>query len=375
MDPLVSIVIPVYNGANYMREAIDSALAQTYSNIEVIVVNDGSNDDGATKKIAKSYGDKIRYFEKKNGGVSTALNFGIQKMRGQYFSWLSHDDLYFPNKVQTEIDALRKAGDMSKIVYSNWASMVMPARTVTEYNGTRPYRQEFLETGAFTTIFQFISGCSLLIPKIYFDAYGGFDTKYRAVQDYKKWFEMFRGKRLIYLRDTLIISRSHPQQTGKTYSKVAEEERWLYKWLVQSFDSDDIVGSGLKDMYHFYSAVFTKFLVMSFADVYLYAFQKLKELPETPDTDEKINQLINFLNKDECDTYFLKEHQTLIKEALALRGISLEKENLFIPANQISTIKSDKKIRVFDILSLMQALIDAPVRKSIINNVEFTGRR
>lgn len=85
MDPLVSIIIPVYNGSNYMREAIDSALAQTYSNIEIIVVNDGSNDDGETRNIALSYGDKIRYFEKENGGVSTALNLGIKNMGGIFF--------------------------------------------------------------------------------------------------------------------------------------------------------------------------------------------------------------------------------------------------------------------------------------------------
>ena len=60
--PLVSIVIPVYNGSNYMSEAIDSALSQSYDNIEVIVVNDGSKDDGKSDKIARGYGDKIRYF-------------------------------------------------------------------------------------------------------------------------------------------------------------------------------------------------------------------------------------------------------------------------------------------------------------------------
>ena len=66
-NPKVSIVIPVYNGRNYMRDAIDSALAQTYKNIEVIVINDGSNDNGETDKIAKSYGNRIRYFSKENG--------------------------------------------------------------------------------------------------------------------------------------------------------------------------------------------------------------------------------------------------------------------------------------------------------------------
>ena len=81
-NPKVSIVIPVYNGSDYMAEAIDSALAQTYNNTEVIVVNDGSNDGGKTREIAFSYEDKIRYFEKENGGVASALNFGIKKMEG-----------------------------------------------------------------------------------------------------------------------------------------------------------------------------------------------------------------------------------------------------------------------------------------------------
>ena len=78
MEPKVSIVIPVYNGEDYIREAINSALAQTYKNCEVIVVNDGSTD--GTETIVKSYGDKVRYFSKENGGVSSALNLGIDHM-------------------------------------------------------------------------------------------------------------------------------------------------------------------------------------------------------------------------------------------------------------------------------------------------------
>ncbi|QQS18926.1 glycosyltransferase family 2 protein [Candidatus Saccharibacteria bacterium] len=100
--PKVSIVIPVYNGSNYLREAIDSALAQTYKNVETIVVNDGSTDGGATEKIAKSYGSKIRYYNKENGGVASTLNFGTQKMTGEYFSWLSHDDLYEKERLKSK---------------------------------------------------------------------------------------------------------------------------------------------------------------------------------------------------------------------------------------------------------------------------------
>ena len=106
MNPLVSAVIPVYNGSNYLREAINSVLNQTYSNIEVIVVDDGSTDD--TWTIIQSYGDKIRGFHKENGGVSSALNLAIDNMKGEWFAWLSHDDLWLSNKIEMQIHYLQE---------------------------------------------------------------------------------------------------------------------------------------------------------------------------------------------------------------------------------------------------------------------------
>ena len=120
--PKVSIIIPVYNGSNYLSESINCALTQTYSNIEVIVVNDGSCDNGASEQIAQRYGDKIRYFAKQNGGVSSALNLGISKATGEWISWLSHDDLYYPNKIEKQVvflnDLLKKdpSTDLNKTV-------------------------------------------------------------------------------------------------------------------------------------------------------------------------------------------------------------------------------------------------------------------
>ena len=116
----VSIIIPVYNGSNYVNLAIDSALRQTYKNIEIIVVNDGSKDN--TLKILKQYGDKIKLIDKENGGVSTALNLGIKNMTGDYFSWLSHDDLYYPEKIEREVNYLIENNlvGTKTILYSNF---------------------------------------------------------------------------------------------------------------------------------------------------------------------------------------------------------------------------------------------------------------
>jgi len=107
IKPVISIIIPVYNGANYLGDAIDSALEQSDKHFEIIVVNDGSTDGGKTESIAKSYGNKIRYYKKKNGRVASALNYGIKRMKGDWFAWLSHDDIYLPNKVKDELLAIK----------------------------------------------------------------------------------------------------------------------------------------------------------------------------------------------------------------------------------------------------------------------------
>jgi glycosyltransferase involved in cell wall biosynthesis len=98
-NPKVSIIIPVYNWSNYLSEAIESALAQTYKNIEILVINDWSNDNWASEKIALSFGDKINYIYKENGWVATALNLWIEKASWEYISWLSRDNLYYSNKI------------------------------------------------------------------------------------------------------------------------------------------------------------------------------------------------------------------------------------------------------------------------------------
>lgn len=218
-SPLVSIVIPVYNGTNYMREAIDSALAQTYPRCEVIVINDGSTDNGATDAVARSYGDRIRYFRKENGGVATAVNRGIREMRGEYFSWLSHDDTFYPDKIEKQIDALRRQGRLAGgISHSNYDHLDVDSGVITRYNWLDIHTEQQLTNSNFSPVFLCIHGCSILIHRSHFERVGFYDEKLLATQDSVFLFNVMRGQRSVFVADQLFRARSHKEQGSRTMS-------------------------------------------------------------------------------------------------------------------------------------------------------------
>ncbi len=95
--PTISVIIPTYNGARYIRQAIDSVLAQSYSDYEIIVVDDGSTDN--TAEILWPYGDRITYLYQSNQKLPTARNNGITASKGKYLAFLDSDDLFLPDKL------------------------------------------------------------------------------------------------------------------------------------------------------------------------------------------------------------------------------------------------------------------------------------
>ncbi|MCK5605027.1 glycosyltransferase [Candidatus Pacearchaeota archaeon] len=105
-NPLVSVVIPTYNRANTICSAIESTLGQTYKNIEVIVVNDGSTDDTHAKLAG--YGKRIRVIKQNNVGPSAARNRGIKISTGEILTFLDSDDLWLPTKIEKQVDILRQ---------------------------------------------------------------------------------------------------------------------------------------------------------------------------------------------------------------------------------------------------------------------------
>jgi glycosyltransferase involved in cell wall biosynthesis len=113
---LVSIVIPCYNAGRWLREAIDSCLTQTYSNLEVIVVDDGSTDDSLS--IARTYGSDIVVTTGPNRGESGARNKGFSLSHGDYIQFLDADDYLLPEKIERQVEYLETEG--GDVVYGDW---------------------------------------------------------------------------------------------------------------------------------------------------------------------------------------------------------------------------------------------------------------
>ena len=180
---VVSIVIPVYNGSDFVCEAVESALNQTYSDVEVVVVNDGSNDDGRTRDCLKPYLDRIVYIEKENGGVASALNEGISRMSGDFFTWLSHDDLFDNNKVKRQIEEVIKSGNDMTISAMNYIFFDDVSKDEVESNFHKYYSKECLSASAFLLFWGELHFSSLLFSRKHFERVGLFNENLLTAQD------------------------------------------------------------------------------------------------------------------------------------------------------------------------------------------------
>jgi glycosyltransferase involved in cell wall biosynthesis len=301
----VSIVIPVYNGANYLHEAINCALAQTYLNVEVVVVNDGSSDDGETERIALSYGDRIRYFAKENGGVATALNLGIEKMTGDYFSWLSHDDMYTPDKIEKQIKALREFGEQA-VVFSDYCHVSPAGKLLHTY---RVSSQGASNTRALLAISHEVvfHGCAFLIPRHYFERFGLFDLALRYTQDVDMWFRMAGNVPFIHVKEVLVRSRQHEEQDSqKHHDELALEADRVMSRMIRDLTMEE-VGLYSGQSYTYLESKVHSFKKIGFENS---AYRLLKHLYSSTMTHHEIERLstliqanagIKEINHSPCD--------------------------------------------------------------------------
>lgn len=247
-NPLVSIVIPVYNGSEYLSASISSAVSQTYRNIEIIVVNDGSSDGGLSRLAAKEFKDKIRYYEKANGGVASALNLAINKMHGEWLSWLSHDDIYSPYKIEKQIDMINQLKELrpslneqNLILYGNMEQIdecgkkiSAPKLDLSEGLSNADLILRNIKRNQF-------GGCTFLLPKRCFSNVGEFNTNLRTICDFEMWYRLLLADyEFHYIHEILVSNRMHKKQLTHTMAEKCRCEYYAFhEWLIGSVNKND----------------------------------------------------------------------------------------------------------------------------------------
>lgn len=205
VEPLVSVIIPNYNYGRYLREAIDSVLQQSYPNVDVMVVDDGSTDDSLA--VLRSYGDRVRVFEQQHQGVSTARNRGVQESRGELVAFLDADDQWFPSKLTRQVQRWLAEPDLG---------LVHCGEVVTDASGTvlRSYvnggegwvAEEMLR---YRRIVIVGPGSTALVPRRTFEAVGGFDPRLATFADWDFAYRIASRYRVGFVPEPLVKIRSH----------------------------------------------------------------------------------------------------------------------------------------------------------------------
>lgn len=208
----VSIILPTHNGEKYIRETINSCLGQTYSNLELIIVDDASSDE--IFQIVNSYSDKrIKYLRNEiNLGLSEALNAGFTVSSGEYLTWQSDDNFYDPEAIVTMVEALEKTQKID-FVYANFY--------VVDERG-EIIRRGKIASPKILNRYNCIGPCFLYRRMIY-DRLGGFDPHFYLVEDYEYWLRVKSQFRLQKLDKFLCYYRLHKDSLTFQY-KIAEIE-------------------------------------------------------------------------------------------------------------------------------------------------------
>jgi len=219
--PLVSIITPVYNGAKYIGELIESIAAQDYPNIEHIVIDDGSNDDGATVDILKRY-PQIRWWSRQNHGQYPTMNEGLDAAEGEIICFISADDVMAPDAVRMVIDKFQENrkldGVYGKILWMN-------------EDGSLRHAQELIARAPLW-LFKyrtFISHCSLYIKKDILERNElYFDTSLNYVGDFDWIIRITEAPiRIGYVNQVLSLVRYHSSQATQVHADAIKEESQL----------------------------------------------------------------------------------------------------------------------------------------------------
>lgn len=229
-SPLVSIIIPDYNQAHFIRDAINSALRQTYRNFEIIVIDDGSTDDSPTA-IAE-FGNRIRTIRQPNQGLSAARNTGIAASVGRYIALLDSDDAWLPDYLGIMVATLQ-ANPQAGAAYSGWRYMDAQGRDLPQSSVRVVPPDEFRATLAFGN---FLVPSGVIVRRECFAVHGGFDTDLRAVEDRDMWLRISRTYAVVGVPQVLVRYRTHGENMTKDLVRMETARRAV---VAKHFGAED----------------------------------------------------------------------------------------------------------------------------------------
>jgi glycosyltransferase involved in cell wall biosynthesis len=251
--PKVTIVIPVFNGGEYFELALQSALAQTYENIEIIVVNDGSTDRGKTEKIASKYRSQIKYIQQPNKGVASALNTAIASMTGEFFTWLSHDDQYLPEKTTAQVKYFQQLRKPNAILFSDY--YLIDEQGSTTYEVKLDWHQ-YIQTPMLPLLRGSINGCTVFVPVHILREFGRFNENLRHVQDYDLWNKILQRYEFFLQPQTLIRYRVHAGQGTRAPAAAIEGDELWVRMMESRSETEQVQLSGSTKQFFIAMATF-----------------------------------------------------------------------------------------------------------------------
>jgi len=223
-QPLISVIIPIYNGEKYLRETIDSVIEQTEKNWEIIAVNDGSTD--GSQKILEEYEKlipgRISVVSVENGGVSRARNIGADIAKGTYLAFLDQDDLWSSHKLEHQM-VLFSTEPSLILSFTNQTIIDEHGNTikVIHYIFDHRHRGYVLETLIFMN---FIPISSVVIKRDIFLGMGGFDPQFAFVEDWDFLLKVARDFTVDYIDEPLVLYRQHKESGTFTNSRRLKKE-------------------------------------------------------------------------------------------------------------------------------------------------------
>lgn len=234
MKPLVSVIIPNYNYARYVREAVDSVLAQTYPNIEIIVVDDGSKDE--SKEILQNYGDKIKLIFQKNQGVSAARNNGIRQSKGEFIAFLDADDAWLPQKVEKQVERFL-SDDSCGMVHVGVQDIDADGKSLqTHLDG--------LEGDVSHELLLFMrpvilgGGSGIMIRREILKEIGGFDPRLSTSADWDVVYQVSNRYKVGFIGEILLKYRMHG---SNMHGNIPRMEREMMLCFEKAFDGNPSV--------------------------------------------------------------------------------------------------------------------------------------